>query len=177
MATKTYEIFKNSTNEIVETVSCDWEEVKKKIAEFGGVTARVVININPINVKIDAGVVYVDAWTSGNPGIGGFRVVHRGLTVINKNSKEPHTNNFFEIAAIWMGLKYLSEQKIENGVVFTDSQTAISWIKNGKFETQRDVDIIEKLIVSCKKFLNEGYKVEKWNTRLQGEIPADFGRK
>jgi ribonuclease HI len=93
------------------------------------------------------------------------------------------TNNLGEFLAIVHGLAYLKNQN-KDIPIYSDSQTAILWVKNKKIKTKlnRSEDNIEifALVDRALNWLeNNEYSnpVLKWDTRYWGEIPADFGRK
>jgi ribonuclease HI len=68
--------------------------------------------------------------------------------------------------------------------VYSDSKVAIGWVKNKKAktklkETSKNKNIFD-LIIRAEKWLRENsYEntIVKWDTKIWGEIPADFGRK
>lgn len=93
------------------------------------------------------------------------------------------TNNIGEFLAIVHGLAYL--QKKESDLpIYSDSRTAISWVKKKHANTKlaltpRNKPVFEMLQraerwLAANKFPN---KVLKWETEYWGENPADFGRK
>jgi ribonuclease HI len=77
-------------------------------------------------------------------------------------------------------LKKLKSDKI----IYTDSKTAISWIKkktcNTKLErTEKNKALFELVERAVNWLKNNTYTtvIVKWETKAWGEIPADFGRK
>ena len=71
-----------------------------------------------------------------------------------------------------------------NTPIYSDSETAIIWVKNKKTKTKltrsMDNEEIFNLIDRALTWLeNNEYTnpILKWNTVSWGEIPADFGRK
>jgi len=74
-----------------------------------------------------------------------------------------------------------SDEKIP---VYSDSVNAIKWVAKKKCNTkqaqsERNKPLFE-LIGRAEKWLRENSytnRVLKWETKLWGEIPADFGRK
>ena len=190
----TYDIVVTDTGMILETVTAEWPEVQNRVAELNrvgkGVFARKAGNSAPNAAKralselLKPGVqyVFVDAWTSGNPGLGGYRGVSANGTVLfKKDSKERHTNNFFELFAVVAGLEYAIHIDIVSNdqVVYTDSQTVISWIATGRHNATADQESITKLIAKARDILSYYKEVSllKWDTETYGEIPADYGRK
>ena len=127
----------------------------------------------------------VDAASSGNPGI----MEYQGVEMLTKKvlfKKGPYknaTNNIGEFLALVHGIAYLEKTK-KSKIIYSDSKTAISWVKKKKCKTtlkknSENKEVFE-LISRAIKWLNENkYNVNilKWDTKLWGEIPADFGRK
>ncbi len=68
--------------------------------------------------------------------------------------------------------------------IYSDSLTAISWVKKGKINTNQERNENNKsLFYELDRALwdlkekNYSNPILKWETRLWGENPADFGRK
>jgi len=129
--------------------------------------------------------ISVDAAVSGNPG----KMEYRGVDTKTKKILfkqgpfEEGTNNIGEFLAIVHGLAFL-KQKNSNRIIYTDSKTAISWIKkescNTKLKPNEKNDSLFKLIERAEEWLKiNSYNttIVKWETKAWGEIPADFGRK
>lgn len=130
--------------------------------------------------------ISVDAACSGNPG----DMEYRGVVTTTKEELfhmgpfKDGTNNIGEFLAIVHALALFHKTKPDL-VIYTDSKTAISWVKkkkaNTKLETTKNNKKIFELIARAEKWLesNPGYTnpVIKWETEKWGEIPADFGRK
>ena len=137
---------------------------------------------NSINAN---NAICVDAASSGNPGI----MEYQGVDILTKKilfKKGPYknaTNNIGEFLALVHGIAYLEKNK-KSKIIYSDSKTAISWVKKKKCKTtlkknSENKEVFE-LISRAIKWLNENnYNVNilKWDTKLWGEIPADFGRK
>lgn len=93
------------------------------------------------------------------------------------------TNNIGEFLAIVHGLAYLKKSGSDIPV-YTDSRTAISWVKakhaRTKLEqTHKNKNLFE-LIERAENWLKQNTwknPLLKWETHVWGEIPADFGRK
>ena len=96
---------------------------------------------------------------------------------------EGGTNNIVEFLAIVHALAYCKKHGFSYPI-YSDSKTAISWVKkkvaNTKVEiTSKNKEIIA-LITRAENWLKENTytnKILKWETKAWGEIPADFGRK
>lgn len=119
-----------------------------------------------------------DAGTHGNPGpcefqvtdLKGTRLLHRHLGV--------HSNNYAELA----GIEGMIQVAIERGesMLWTDSKIAMGWIRTRRLgPTVHEPDQIMLLIHRINDLLraNPQLRLLKWETRVWGEIPADFGRK
>lgn len=129
--------------------------------------------------------ISVDAASSGNPG----KLEYRGVDTKTKKQLfkqgpfEEGTNNIGEFLAIVHGLAYLKQKKSDK-ILYTDSRTALSWVKkkncNTKLERTENNKVLFDLIERAVAWLTlNSYitTVVKWETRAWGEIPADFGRK
>lgn len=129
--------------------------------------------------------IAVDAAVSGNPG----KMEYRGVDTKTKKALfkqgpfEEGTNNIGEFLAIVHGLAFLKQNK-SNRVIYTDSKTALSWVKkkscNTKLERNNKNEILFDLVKRAEQWLKTNtYNtiIVKWETKAWGEIPADFGRK
>ena len=103
--------------------------------------------------------------------------------IFRKGPYKKGTNNVGEFLAIVHGLALL-KQKGSDVPIYTDSLTAISWVRKKTAKTNLlktpDNEILFSLIARAEKWLRENTwknKLLKWETRIWGEIPADFGRK
>jgi ribonuclease HI len=129
--------------------------------------------------------IAVDAACSGNPGLMEYRGLDlkTGDVLFHKGPYFDGTNNIGEFLAIVHALALLKKQN-SNKNIYTDSRTALSWVKNKKANTKllhtaRNSELFE-LIRRAESWLqNNSYytPVLKWDTARWGEIPADFGRK
>lgn len=93
------------------------------------------------------------------------------------------TNNIGEFLAIVHALALL-HQKGSNIPVYSDSVTAIGWVKKKKAntkleETSRNAELFDLLDRAENWLKSHVYAnpVLKWETTVWGENPADFGRK
>lgn len=129
--------------------------------------------------------ICVDAAVSGNPG----KMEYRGVDTNTKKQLflqgpfNEGTNNIGEFLAIVHGLAILKNNK-SNCILYTDSKTAISWVKkktcNTKLERNNNNKALFELVDRAVNWLkNNTYTtvIVKWETKAWGEIPADFGRK
>ena len=129
--------------------------------------------------------ISVDAASSGNPG----KMEYRGVDTKTKKELfkqgpfEEGTNNIGEFLAIVHGLAFL-KQNTSNRIIYTDSRTALSWVKkktcNTKLERADKTKSLFELVdraVNWLKTNDYNTVIVKWETKAWGEIPADFGRK
>lgn len=94
------------------------------------------------------------------------------------------SNNIGEFLALVHALAYLNKQrdeKLKNMMIYTDSKIAMSWIRQKKCHTKKSPSPeVQNLILRAEKWLSKNKfsnKIVKWETKVWGEIPADFGRK
>jgi len=129
--------------------------------------------------------IAVDAASSGNPG----KMEYRGVDTKTKQQLfiqgpfEEGTNNIGEFLAIVHALAFL-KQKNSNRIIYTDSKTAMSWVRkktcNTKLQRNDKNKPVFDLVDRAVKWLQtNSYSstIVKWETKAWGEIPADFGRK
>ena len=182
-----------------------WEECKKQIQNYKGAKyksfvseqqAKVALteeyknHINKTNIinskelpNYDS--ISVDAASSGNPGV----MEYQGVDTKTKKLLFKHgpfeqgTNNIGEFLALVHGLAELKKSKNLNPI-YTDSITAISWVKKKKCNTKLErTEKTERLFLLVDRALiwlktnSYNNKILKWKTKIWGEIPADFGRK
>jgi ribonuclease HI len=145
---------------------------------------KIVCSDPRIGVPI-ADSICVDAACKGNPGILEYRGVDTksGAELFRQGPFPEGTVNIGEFLAIVHALAYL-KQRNSDWPVYSDSHTAITWVRNKKIKTNLDRTATnEKLFILVDRALNwlheNSWKnpVKKWETVYWGEIPADFGRK
>ena len=130
----------------------------------------------------------VDAACSGNPGPMEYRGVllydgHPTERVIFHYGPVHGTNNIGEFLAIVHALALL-ENKGYIMDIYTDSVTALAWVRNKKAKTTLErtpaTEPLYNLIARAENWLRTHtfrVPIHKWDTSVMGEIPADFGRK
>lgn len=129
--------------------------------------------------------ISVDAASSGNPGV----MEYRGVDTKTKKQLfiqgpfDEGTNNIGEFLALVHGLAFLKQHKSDR-IIYTDSRTALSWVKkkscNTKLERNKKNKSLFELVDRAVNWLKQNsYQttIVKWETKAWGEIPADFGRK
>ncbi|HEX5112480.1 MAG TPA: ribonuclease H family protein [Saprospiraceae bacterium] len=134
----------------------------------------------------EAASISVDAACSGNPGIMEYRGVWTDdkTEIFHLGPFKEGTNNIGEFLAIVHALALLGKKGDDKTIIYSDSQTAISWVNRKKANTKlspsaKNTDLFD-LIRRAEKWLKENTwknPVKKWKTEDWGEIPADFGRK
>lgn len=146
-------------------------------------SARFNYETNP-NIILPS--LSVDAACSGNPGVMEYRgvVTKTGQEVFRKGPFKLGTNNLGEFLAIIHGLALLKLKNQFQIPIYTDSKTAMAWVRNKKvkttLKTTEDNIVLMDLVARGEKWLRENtYRnsILKWDTKKWGEIPADFGRK
>jgi ribonuclease HI len=151
-------------------------------------------------------VIFVDASCVGNPWPMEYRIItgdiiHRWQNILVKKSSLQEiyrsnlfpiwTNNIGEFLAIIDAIKIV--QKTLNHwnaeslkpIIYTDSQTALHRLTSKKPKTTLSYDnqtksLLTKLQESIIRLKNTDiswYNIQKRETQLRWEIPADFGRK
>ncbi len=129
--------------------------------------------------------ISVDAASSGNPG----KMEYRGVDTKTKKELfkqgpfKEGTNNIGEFLALVHGLALLKKNN-SNRIIYTDSKTAMSWVKKkscntklARNEKNKPVfDLVERALTWLKENTYTT-TIVKWETKAWGEIPADFGRK
>ncbi len=204
MAKKVYVVWKGRKTGVFES----WEECKGAIEGYNGAQYKGFENktqaeyayAHPSSVKTDynkpkrnPGVsksqiiwdsLSVDAACSGNPGVMEYQGVHTKLKKTIFYQKYPlGTNNIGEFLAIVHGLSHLKKTGLKLSI-YTDSRTAMSWVKKKKCKTKLPENAKTKslfdVVRRAEKWLQENdfdTPILKWDTKSWGEIPADFGRK
>ncbi|UUZ90983.1 ribonuclease H family protein [Paenibacillus sp. P25] len=138
---------------------------------------------SPQEVELDS--ISVDVGCSGNPGIVEYKGVstRTGEVIFEHPPIKKGTNNMGEFLAIVHALAYL-KQKGDAMTIYSDSMTAISWVRKKTVASNlvRDASTQEiwALVDRAEAWLrNNTYpnKIVKWDTKAWGEIKADYGRK
>ena len=130
--------------------------------------------------------ISVDAACSGNPGLLEYRGVHTrsGKEIFRQGPFKAGTNNIGEFLALVHGLALLKKKGADSMPVYSDSRTAMAWLRNKKLKTTLErtaeneplFELVDRAL-SWLKTNNFQNPILKWETEKWGEIPADFGRK
>ncbi len=204
--TKFYAIWSGRKKGIFNT----WEECKNLVEGFEGaqykafdtlkeaeiaiqknyfsIVSPKVVSTKPTQIftklPIQEALIVDAAWNTktGDMEYQGFEL-HSGNLLFKKGPLQDGTNNIGEFLAIVHALALLKKHN-SSLPVYSDSKTAISWIRNKKSNTKlaptsRNSELFELLIRAeiWLKGNNFQNKVLKWETKMWGENPADFGRK
>jgi ribonuclease HI len=184
-------------------VYSDWDTAKKQIENFKGAAyksypSKIEADAAFKGIKVEGDIrqnrsegytansICVDAACAGNPGVMEYRgvVTESGRELFRMGPFPVGTNNIGEFLGIVHALAYLDKQGRHDITIFTDSATALAWIRNKKIKTtlKRDESteqlfkMVEKAIIWLHQHTIKN-PIKKWPTDLWGEIPADFGRK
>lgn len=123
--------------------------------------------------------ICVDAGTEGNPG----NCFYRGIDletgeIIFDEVLGMGTNNIGEFLALVHAIHYCRKNKIRPNI-YTDSKTAMAWVSKKSTNTSFKGDITSRMSKAV-EYLHQipmDYDIIKWETKIWGEIPADYGRK
>ena len=141
-------------------------------------------NLEEFGTAIDDNSITVDAACSGNPGLMEYRGVETfsGIELFRQGPYKHGTNNIGEFLALVHALALF--QNKQDVIIYSDSRTAMAWVRNRKTKTTlkktKETALIHEMIDRAENWLqNNSYAnpIKKWNTKVWGEIPADFGRK
>lgn len=157
--------------------------------DYKGVNTKKPVGDKALLAKIgkpNLQSIAVDAACSGNPGLMEYRGVvtqtHKQLFI--QGPFKEGTNNIGEFLALVHGLAYLQKIGKPELPIYSDSKIAIAWVKAKQCRTKtmptKNNKELFDLIKRGEKWLQENtYKnpILKWETKVWGEIPADFGRK
>lgn len=128
----------------------------------------------------------VDAACSGNPGLMEYRGIDNQSKqeLFLKGPFKDGTNNIGEFLAIVHALAMLKKKGFNNMPIYSDSVTAMGWVKKKKANTKLELtahnEELFDLIERAENWLKENQynnPIYKWETKRWGENPADFGRK
>jgi ribonuclease HI len=159
---------------------------KRNYYEFVKKSAKTESNSNDSKDNILKDSISVDAACSGNPGIMEYQCVetHSKKLIFHQGPFDQGTNNIGEFLALVHALAMLQKLKNDHTAIYTDSVTAMSWVRNKKVKTNLEMSAKNKVLFdlidraeSWLKTNSYKNKIIKWNTESWGEIPADFGRK
>lgn len=135
---------------------------------------------------VDLNALAVDAACKGNPGPLEYQGVEieSNINLFHQGPFPDGTVNIGEFLAIVHALALLKHGGHTDRVIYSDSRIGMGWVKAKKCRTKLAQTVANKqlfqLIRRAEKWLKENpveNPIRKWETKLWGEIPADFGRK
>lgn len=139
----------------------------------------------PLHPDVKANAWAVDAACSGNPGPMEYQAIDlaTGQQIFHFGPMHG-TNNIGEFLAIVHALALMEKQHITDKVIYSDSYNAILWVNKRqcktKLERTEDTQSLYDIIARAEQWLRThriDIPIVHWQTKLWGEIPADFGRK
>ena len=175
-----YKSFKTKT----EAIEAFRDDPASHLAKNSTKTKKAKTPPSDVNIVWES--LSVDAACSGNPGIMEYQGVHTRTKEVffRMGPYRDATNNIGEFLALIHGLALLKKNNKPHHVIYTDSRTTLSWIRNQKVKTtltrSKENAEVFNLIDRGIQWLKENQitnPIIKWDTKNWGEIPADFGRK
>ena len=148
--------------------------IRNTMAMFSGSNAAPILN----SLSVDAACNMVTGQME-------YRGVHTGTKELwfSKGPFTKSSNNIGEFLALVHGLALLKQKNI-NIPIYSDSITAIAWVRQKKHKsivlpTEENEEIFNLLVRAELWLQNNSFQnpIIKWDTKQWGEIPADFGRK
>jgi ribonuclease HI len=157
-------------------------------SDFAGKDTRSIRKsreeLERMGVRFDG--IAVDAACAGVPGPLEYRgvLLSSGEELFHKGPYEDGTNNIGEFLALVHALAMLDRQGRPDVPIYSDSRTALAWVRAGKCRTKhersaRNAELF-RLVDRAEAWLREHpirNPLLKWETEEWGEVPADFGRK
>lgn len=159
----------------------------EELGLFKAMARRKAEQVNhAANPDIKRGAIAVDAACSGNPGPVEYQGVDidTGARIFHVGPLQGGSNNLGEFLALVHALAWLSQRGLGQIPIYTDSRTALAWVRNRHARTaikpDRHNTVILDMVRRAENWLKNNTPtnpVLKWDTERWGEIPADFGRK
>lgn len=89
------------------------------------------------------------------------------------------TVNIGEFLGVVEAIKYIIETGYEPRIIYTDSQTAMSWLSNKRTASNKPYPDLQKAEIFLKALSADVDQIEirHWDNKGWGENPADFGNK
>lgn len=165
------------------------EEAEKAFAgnkfHYLGKNKKQSAPLKEIKTAIIIPSISVDAAWNTKTKVMEYQGVHTqtGELIFRKGPYADATNNIGEFLAIVHALALL-KQKNNPLPIYTDSVTAMKWVRIQKANTKllptKDNIVLFEIIERAENWLKNNTfpnPILKWETQHWGEIPADFGRK
>lgn len=89
------------------------------------------------------------------------------------------TVNIGEFLGVVAAIKYIIETDFQPRIIYTDSVTAMAWVRNKRTASKKKNKDLQKAEVFLKAFAADvdSIEIKHWDNKGWGETPADFGRK
>lgn len=167
-----------SREEAVDALNQSYETIKERKGKKD--LFKIQSDKKPILNSIS-----VDAACKGNPGTLEYRGVYTATEtpIFDRGPYEMGTVNLGEFLAIVLALAWLKKEKL-NYPIYSDSRTAIAWVRKRQVNTNlkwtaKNAKLHAAVLkaVDWLKTNEWSTPILKWDTKLWGEIPADYGRK
>ena len=184
---KAVEGFNGAIYKSFPTEDMAWEALEGNYADYIGKEKQPAMSPEELK-RVGRPIkdsISVDAACSGKTGRMEYQGVDTmsGARFFRMGPFEGGSNNIGEFLAIVHALAWCKKHNIKKPV-YTDSRTALAWIRNKKARTRvertgKNAELFE-LIKRAEQWLQNNSwdnPLLKWETEAWGEIPADFGRK
>ena len=129
--------------------------------------------------------ISVDGASSSRGGMSEYRGVftHNAKEIFRQGPFPEGTNNLMEFLALVHALSLCKRDGVTLPI-YSDSRTAILWVRKKEIKTTKKrtknneelFDLIDRALIWLKENDYQN-KILKWETKVWGEIPADFNRK
>lgn len=124
--------------------------------------------------------VATDGSHSMKRGVTRYRAIDlaTGKLLFEKNIGN-QTINIGEFLGVVEAAKYIIEHNFTPRIIYTDSQTALTWFNEKRTASRKKNSAVKKAEIFLKVMAAEieSIQVIHWNTTQWGEIPADFNEK
>lgn len=89
------------------------------------------------------------------------------------------TVNIGEFLGVVHAIQYIIETDFSPKIIYTDSQTALSWVREKKTASKKSNVMLLKseIFLKAYSYFIDQITICHWNNKTWGEIPADFGNK
>ncbi len=164
------------------------EAFGKTYEDYKGVDVRKLVDLSPEQLRrIGRPIlpsISTDAACSGNPGKMEYQGVdNQSLETLFHFVFPLGTNNIGEFLGIVDGLKWLKKHNLPHPI-YTDSRLAMGWIEakscRSSLPYNSTTAALWEIVREAEAWLKQNSfsnKILKWETKVWGEIPADFGYK
>lgn len=173
-----------SLEEATEAFRGDPREYMGLYRAMGTRPVKVINYESYPEIHLDA--IAVDAACSHNPGPVEYQgvIVGTGQRLFHFGPLPGGTNNIGEYIALIHAAAMLAQKGDTTTPIYTDSRTALSWLRNRRSKSTLTPDGKNEKILTVLARADRWLATHtipnpilKWNTDKWGEIPADFGRK